>query len=259
MTSFLEKAAVSARMNVASWKERLPDPDSMVRSDPPVFLAADTVGCGVIAEVKKRSPSRGDLMGDNDPLNLPPLYAEAGAEAVSVVVEEQYFGGTPELFRQVSEKTEIPLLWKDFVVDPYQIYVAAGLGASAVLLIAGMLSDSEMIALIGIAKGKGLRPLVEVHDSIELDRALDSGADLVGVNNRDLVTLEVDISVSEKLAARIPDSVQSVSESGIRTPEDVERMAAVGYRAVLIGESLVTAEDTKGLLMEMVEAGKGRD
>ena len=258
MSSFLEKAAVSARRNVAAWKERLPDPDSMDRVEPPVFLAPDSAGCGVIAEVKMRSPSRGDLMGNKDPMHLPPLYTEAGAEAVSVVVEEQYFCGSPELFRQVSEKTDLPLLWKDFVVDPYQIHVAAGLGASAVLLIAGMLSDPEMTDLLGIARGEGLRSLVEVHNSVELDRALDAGADLIGVNNRDLVTLEVNVSVSEKLAAGIPDGVQSVSESGIRIPEDVARMAACGYRAVLVGESLVTAEDTKELLKEMVLAGKGR-
>ena len=259
MSGFLERAALSARKNVAAWKERLPDPDGMDRSVPPVFLAPDAAGCGVIAEVKKRSPSRGDLIGEKDPLCLPAAYEKAGAEAVSVVVEEQYFGGSPELFRRVSEKTGLPLLWKDFVVDPYQISVAAGLGASAVLLIAGMLSDPEITALLGIARGKGLRCLVEVHNSVELDRALNAGADLIGVNNRDLVTLEVDISVAERLAERIPADVQSVSESGIRTPEDIARMAAAGYRAVLIGESLVTADDTEGLLVEMVEAGKGRE
>ena len=143
------------------------------------------------------------------------------------------------------------------MVDPFQIRLAAGLGASAVLLIAGMLSDAEMSSFLGIARGEELRPLVEVHDLTELDRAVAAGADLIGVNNRNLVTLEVDIAVSEQLAEKLPPEVQSVSESGIRTPEDVARMAAFGYRAVLVGESLVTTGDTEGLLREMVEAGKG--
>ena len=258
MSSFLEKAAVSARANVLAWKERYPDPAGMDRNPPPVFLPPGTGGCGVIAEVKMQSPSRGDLMGENDPLCLPVRYEYAGAEAVSVVVEEQYFGGSPELFVDVVAMTDLPLLWKDFVVDPYQIQLAAGLGASAVLLIAGMLSDDEMTSYAGIARGEGLRALVEVHDENEFERALGVGADLIGVNNRNLVTLQVDIAVSEQLAEKLPPEVQSVSESGIRNPGDVARMAVLGYRAVLIGESLITAEDPEELLEEMVDAGRSR-
>jgi indole-3-glycerol phosphate synthase len=119
-----------------------------------------------------------------------------------------------------------------------------------------MLSDAEMTSYAGIARGEGLRALVEVHDENEFERALGVGADLIGVNNRNLVTLQVDIAVSEQLAERIPSEVQSVSESGIRTPEDVARMAALGFRAVLVGESLVTAKDVEGILREMVEAGR---
>lgn len=256
MSSFLEKAAISARSNVAGWKQKFPDPAAMDRVRPPVFLPPDVGDCGVIAEVKRRSPSRGDIMGQADPVTFPGYYTRGGAEAVSVVVEEQHFGGSPELFREISRHTSLPLLWKDFVVDPYQIHLAAGLGASAVLLIAGMLSDAEMTSYAGIAREEGLRAFVEVHDGAELERAVDAGADLIGVNNRNLVTLQVDIGVSEQLAARIPPEVQSVSESGIRIPEDVARMAALGYRAVLIGESLVAAEDTMELLEEMVEAGR---
>jgi indole-3-glycerol phosphate synthase len=256
MSSFLETAAVSARSNVAGWKQRFPDPAAMDRVDPPAFLRPGPGGCGVIAEVKRRSPSRGDIMGQADPAGFPEPYSRGGAEAISVVVEEQHFGGSPELFREISQRTSLPLLWKDFVIDPYQIRLAAGFGASAILLIAGMLSDAEMSAYIGIAREEGLRPLVEVHDSMELDRAVDIGADLIGVNNRNLVTLDVDISVSERLAEVFPTGIQTVSESGIRTPEDVARMTALGYRAVLIGESLVTAGDTEGLLREMVRAGR---
>jgi len=256
MISFLETAAISARSNVDQWKERFPDPAAMERIDPPVFLPSGTNSCGVIAEIKKRSPSRGDIMGQADPVSFPESYTRGGAEALSVVVESQHFGGSPELFREISRCTSLPMLWKDFVVDPYQIHLAAGLGASAILLIAGMLSDTEMASYLGIARGEGLQPLVEVHDLTELIRAVDIGADLIGVNNRNLVTLKVDIAVSEKLAEKFPTGVQGVSESGIRTPEDVARMAALGYRAVLVGESLVTAESTEELLKEMVEAGK---
>lgn len=257
MKGFLEKAAGSVRSNVDAWKARFPDPAGMHRAAPPAFLPSESEACGVIAEVKRKSPSRGDLMGDADPGLFPVLYRAGGAEAVSVVVEERHFGGSPELFSRIAERTDLPLLWKDFVVDPYQIRLAAGLGASAVLLIAGMLSDAEMASFLGTAREEGMRALVEVHDAVELDRAVQAGADLVGVNNRNLVTLEVDIEVSEVLAGRFPSQVQRVSESGIRTPEDVARMAALGYRAVLVGESLVTAEDAEGLLEEMVKAGKG--
>ena len=256
MSSFLETAAMSARSNVAAWKIRFPDPAGMDRVRPSVFLPPGPGECGVIAEVKRRSPSRGDIMGHADPVSFPELYTRGGAEAVSVVVEEQHFGGSPELFQEISHHTSLPVLWKDFVVDPFQIRLAAGLGASAVLLIAGMLSDAEMSSFLGISRGEGLRSLVEVHDLTELDRAVAAGADLIGINNRNLVTLEVDIAVSEQLAAKLPEDVQSVSESGIRTPEDVALMAAFGYRAVLIGESLVTAGNTEELLRKMVKAGK---
>jgi len=255
MTGFLEQAALSARANIGRWRQRYPDPSGMERALFPPFLP-DADSCGIIAEVKRHSPSGGDLMGARDPLELPPLYAASGAEAISVVVEEKHFGGSPELFAAVREKTTLPLLWKDFVVDPYQVRLAAALGASAVLLIAGMLSDNDLSRFLDTAGDEGLRALVEVHDARELDRAVRAGAGLIGVNNRDLVTLKVDVGVSEVLASKVPPGVQKVSESGIRTPEDVKRMAACGYRAVLVGESLVTAEDTEELLGMMVEAGK---
>ncbi len=256
MTSFLQTAAMSARSNVAAWKIRFPDPADMDRVQPPLFLPPGDVAFGVIAEVKKRSPSRGDIMGQADPAAYPESYARGGAEAVSVVVEEQHFGGSPELFQEVSQRTSLPVLWKDFVVDPFQIRLASALGASAVLLIAGMLSDTELASYAGLVREEGLRARVEVHDSKELERAVGIGADLIGVNNRDLVTLKVDTGISEKLAKRFPAGVQAVSESGIRTPEDVARMADLGFRAVLVGESLVIAEDAEGLLREMVKAGK---
>jgi indole-3-glycerol phosphate synthase len=253
---FLEKAAAAARQNVLAWKDRYGDSLALPVRERPPFLPVERGRCSIIAEVKMGSPSRGDLMGSSDPLRLPPMYTGAGAGAVSVVVEEQYFGGCPELFGKVAARTDLPLLWKDFVVDPYQVQLAASLGASAVLLIVGMLDQREMKTFLDLAARVGLRALVEVHDDEELERAVVAGADLVGVNNRNLVTLEVDISVSERMAANFSGTVQTVAESGIRTVEDVARMARAGFDAVLIGESLVTAEDPAQLLQQMVKAGK---
>jgi indole-3-glycerol phosphate synthase len=183
------------------------------------------------------------------------MYQDNGASAVSVVVEEQYFKGSPELFEKVAAISDLPLLWKDFVVDPYQVKLAASLGASAILLIVGMLDDREIGAFLDMAARAGLKALVEVHDEPELERAIACGARLVGVNNRNLVTLDVNMSVSEGMAELFPPGVQKVAESGIRTPEDVARMAASGFDAVLIGESLVTSTDPEGLLGKMVTAG----
>jgi len=195
-------------------------------------------------------------MGESDPCGLAARYQETGAEAISVVVEERYFGGSPELFQRVRDNTELPLLWKDFVVDPFQVRLAAALGASAVLLIVGLVPDDELRSLLDLAREEGLSPLVEIHSEDDLARALVAGADLVGVNNRDLVSLQVDPGVSERTASRLPKGLRAVSESGIKSPGDVGRMAGLGYRAVLVGEALVTAENPGALLKEMVKAGE---
>lgn len=256
MGDFLATAARSAAGNVEQWMARdLLALDPPRRSVPP-FLAGKGQGCGVIAEIKRKSPSRGDLMGAAEPLELLDAYASAGAEAVSVVVEEQHFGGSPELFAGVAGGCDLPLLWKDFVIDPYQIRLAAHLGASAVLLIAGLRKGRDLAGLIGLSCDLGLRPLVEVHGGEELDAALEAGADLVGVNNRDLVTLEVDLSLSEQLAPRLKGDVQGVAESGMRDPDDVRRMAELGYRAVLVGTTLVTSDEPAEAVEAMVRAGR---
>jgi indole-3-glycerol phosphate synthase len=195
-------------------------------------------------------------MGGLDPERLAKLYQEEGAEAVSVVVEERHFGGSPELFESMRKKTGLPMLWKDFVVDPYQIHLAAALGASAVLFIVGLVPDGEIRSFIKLARELGLTSLVEIHRVEELDRALSAGADIVGVNNRNLVSLEVDTSTSERIASLLPADFRTVSESGMKGPDDVRRMAGLGYRAVLVGEALVTANDPGALLREMVQAGQ---
>ncbi len=247
-TDFLPKAAFAARENVRNWLARYGSPESGEYSPKLVFLPKERPGCGVIAEVKMRSPSRGDLMGGSDPCELAARYQESGAEAISIVVEEKYFGGSPELFESVRDNTKLPLFWKDFVVDPFQIRLAAALGASAVLLIVGLVPDDELSHLIDLARGEGLSPLVEVHCEGDLARALAAGADLVGVNNRNLVSLEVDTRVSEEVLSRFPEGLRAVSESGLKSPEDVYRIAGLGYREFLVGEALVTADDPGGLL-----------
>lgn len=253
---FLNSAALAAAGNVKEWTGRYghPVPSEIWQRVP--FLPDISSGCGIIAEVKMRSPSRGDLMGGSDPERLAGFYQAAGAEAVSVVVEEKHFGGSPELFKRVREKTDLPMLWKDFVVDPYQVHLAAALGASAVLLIVGLVPDYELSSFISLARESGLAPLVEIHHEEELGRALSAGAEIVGVNNRNLVSLEVDTSTAERVASFFPDGLRTVSESGMKSPDDVGRMAGLGYRAVLVGEALVTADDPEGLLREMVEAGR---
>jgi indole-3-glycerol phosphate synthase len=254
--SFLNTALLAAVGNVKKWTERYGYPANSGIQQPAPFLPCLSGGCGIIAEVKKRSPSRGDLTGKSDPERLAGLYQAAGAEAVSVVVEERHFGGSPELFERVRQKTDLPMLWKDFVVDPYQIRLAAALGASAVLLIVGLVPDDELRSFVQLARASGLTPLVEIHSVEELDRALSAGADVVGVNNRNLVSLEVDMSTSVRVAPLFPAGLRTVSESGIKIPGNVRRMAGLGYRAVLVGEALMTAEDPESLLKEMVIAGR---
>jgi indole-3-glycerol phosphate synthase len=255
-SGFLEKAAAASAVNVRDWQNRFGTNPERGEFERPVFLPAEDDGCTVIAEIKMASPSRGDLMGDRDPLMLPAAYQSAGAGAISVVVEEQHFGGSPELFSRVRALNTLPMLWKDFVIDPYQVALASALGASGVLLIAGMLGDERLVEFLALARADDLKPLVEVHDELELERALSAGAELVGVNNRDLVSLEVDLSVSERLAILFSPEVQAVSESGMKDAATVNRMKSLGYTAVLVGEALVTAGDPAQVLGEMTRAGR---
>jgi indole-3-glycerol phosphate synthase len=211
----------------------------------------------VIAEFKRRSPSRGTLRDDLPPASAAQAYESAGAAALSVLTEPEFFGGTLDDLRQARAATTLPVLRKDFVVDPYQVWEAWIAGADAVLLIVAALSGPEMRALFDTAREAGIDALVEVHDEDELVRALEAGAVLVGVNNRDLRTLEVSLETSLALASRIPDDVVAVAESGIRTGEDVRRLRSAGFDAFLVGEHLMTAPDPgealRGLLRDGTE------
>jgi indole-3-glycerol phosphate synthase len=201
----------------------------------------------IVAEIKRRSPSRGEIRADFDPAACAKAYADSGAAALSVLTDERYFGGHLEHLRLARRSAPLPILRKDFVVDEYQIDEARVRGADAVLLIAAALPPAARVAELSRLRERalslGLDALVEVHDRGELDAALEAGADLVGVNNRDLRTFEVDLGTTERLAGAIPDGVLLVAESGIHAHRDIARLEAAGADAFLVGEALMRAAD----------------
>jgi indole-3-glycerol phosphate synthase len=196
----------------------------------------------LIAECKRRSPGAGDIRPGLDPVELTLGYERAGALALSVLTDRTYFGGSLDDLRAVRERSSLPVLRKDFTIDPLQLLEARAAGADAVLLIVRILSDDALAALHAEASGLGLDVLVEVHDEAELERAVAVGADLVGINNRDLSTFTTDLETTLRLLSDVPDDVVLVSESGIRTVADVERLGEHGVDAVLVGETLLRAE-----------------
>jgi indole-3-glycerol phosphate synthase len=206
----------------------------------------------VIAECKRRSPSKGVLRPEYDPAAIASGYAAAGAAAISVLTEPTFFDGSLDQLRAVRAAVSIPVLRKDFVVSEYQVLEATAAGADAILLIVAALAPEELRSLAAFAARCGLDALVEVHDAGELSIALDAGASVIGVNNRNLRTLTVDVTASETLISRIPKDVVSVSESGLRTSEDLLRLRHLGYRAFLIGERFMTAADPGAALRDLM-------
>jgi len=205
--------------------------------------ALSRVSVNVIAEFKRRSPSRGTIREDLSPDELAVAYEAGGAAALSVLTDQDFFGGSALDLQRARTATLLPVLRKDFVVDPYQVWEAATLGADAVLLIVAVLSDPELRSLAETAAGAGLETLVEVHDREELERAKAASSLIIGVNNRNLKTMAVDIQTSLDLAAAIPDHVVAVAESGISTGAEVRRLRAAGFDAFLVGEHLMRAPD----------------
>lgn len=205
-------------------------------------------GMSFICEVKKASPSKGLICPDFQPLNIAREYETAGADAISVLTEPEKFLGSDQYLKDISAAIKLPTLRKDFVVDEYMIYEAKLLGASAVLLICAILSAKQLEKYAETAKKLGLSALVEAHTADEVKMALDSGAEIIGVNNRDLKTFEVDISTSLRLRDMVPEDVLYVSESGIRTSKDIANLRANGTDAVLIGETLMRSADKKAAL-----------
>lgn len=209
-------------------------------------------GIRLIAETKRRSPSRGLLREPYDPVALARQYQSAGAAAVSVLTEPVYFGGAPEHLQAVRDAVVLPLLRKDFVVDEYQVWEARAWGASAVLLIVAALDDSELGDLRAAADAARLTALVEVHTEAEAERALRAGARCVGVNNRDLATFATDRATTARVAAGLPDGVLLVSESGIHARAHVDEVRRAGASAILVGEAIVTAADPAAKIRELL-------
>ncbi len=206
----------------------------------------------VIAEVKKASPSAGIIAADFNPLSQAREYARGGAQALSVLTDQKYFQGDLAYLRLIRDQVELPLLRKDFIIDELQIFESVVAGADAILLIVASLDDEKLQALYDTAKTCQLDVLVEVHDLREMDRALEIGADLIGINNRNLKTFLVDLATTEELAEEIPNDVIGVSESGIKTAEDVRRVRAAGISAVLVGETLMRAKNVPQMLSELM-------
>jgi indole-3-glycerol phosphate synthase len=207
----------------------------------------------VIAECKRRSPSRGMLCRDYDPVSIARRYVEGGAAAISVLTEPTFFDGSLTHLTAVRAAVGVPLIRKDFVVDEYQLLEARAAGADAVLLIVAALVQADLMRLQKRARELGLATLVEVHDEAELGRAIDAGALLIGVNNRNLRTLAVDVDASYRLASMMPRDVVAVSESGLQTREDLRRLSGAGYRAFLIGERFMTDPDPAAAIQSLID------
>jgi indole-3-glycerol phosphate synthase len=212
-------------------------------------------GVAVIAEVKRSSPSKGALAAIADPAALAVDYEAGGASVISVLTEQRRFGGSLADFDAVRARVSVPLLRKDFIVSSYQLWEARAHGADLILLIVAALEQEALISLLERTQSLGMTPLVEVHDEIELSRALDAGAGLVGVNARNLRTLEVDRSVFGRLSPTIPSHVVKVAESGVRGPHDLLHYAAQGADAVLVGESVVVGGHPRQAVADLVTAG----
>lgn len=205
-------------------------------------------GLSVIAEVKRASPSRGVIDADLDPIALAVEYGQGGAAAISVLTEPLYFQGSLDDLRRVSRAVDVPVLRKDFVIDPVQIWETRASGADAVLLIVAGLDDATLTELLALTHATGMEALVEVHTVDEVERARAAGARVIGVNNRDLKTFDIDLGTAERLAPLVAGVPVAVAESGIWTQAEARRMRAAGYDAVLVGESLVRAPDRGALL-----------
>ena len=218
-------------------------------------LAKPLVGdIGLIAEVKKASPSKGVICPDFDPVRIAREYEAAGASCLSVLTDEKFFQGSLDYLRAIRQAVLLPLLRKDFIIDERQILEAIEWGADAILLIVAILDDARLKRFHDLATEAGLTVLVEVHDEEELDRALAIGAPLIGVNNRNLKDFKVDLAVTERLAAKVSKDQLLVAESGIFTRADVERLKACGSRAILVGESLMRSGDIDAAVRQLVGA-----
>ncbi len=258
--SVLDEIIAGVREDVEA-RERLVSMDEIKKraaaAPPPLdaYAALRRAGVGVIAEVKRSSPSKGALAEIPDPAELAAEYEAGGARAVSVLTEGRWFGGSLDDLAAVRARIGIPVLRKDFVCSTYQVHEARAFGADLVLLIVAALEQKVLSGLLDRIESLGMTPLVEVHTEEEADRALEAGARVIGVNARNLRTLEVDRSVFERIAPGLPNSVIKIAESGVRGPLDLIKYASAGADAVLVGEGLVTQKSPRDAVAELVNAG----
>lgn len=257
MTDILQQIIARKRERLAAAKRHVPLEE--LRARMPTIIgggrfirALQHEGINIIAEIKRRSPSKGVIRANFDPVAIARNYTAAGAAAISCLTEEDFFDGSLSYLRQVRGVTALPLLRKDFIFDEYQLCEAVQAEADAVLLIAAMLDGAQLNDLLQAAVGLGLDVLVEVHDHHELEQALRCDVQLLGINNRDLRTFKTSLHTSLTLAAELPKSITLVSESGIRTGADIDRLRAAGFHAFLIGEELMRAEDEAAALRALL-------
>ena len=260
MPTVLDEIIAGVREDLAAAVSATPLPEMQRRAEQaaPALDAEVELrrpGLSLIAEVKRSSPSKGALATIPDPAALATEYEAGGASAVSVLTEGRRFGGSLEDLASVRKAVRIPLLRKDFMVEDYQIYQARAYGADIILLIAAALEQQDLGRMLSLARSLGITALVEVHDEAETARAVDAGATVVGVNARNLKTLDVDADTFERLAPLIPATSIRVAESGVRGPEDAARYAALGADAILVGEALVVGGDPQRAARDLVTAG----
>ncbi|NUT32007.1 MAG: indole-3-glycerol phosphate synthase TrpC [Hamadaea sp.] len=258
--SVLDEIIAGVREDVEARQDRVPLEEIRRRAEAApapldAYAALRRPGVGVIAEVKRSSPSKGALAEIPDPAQLAGEYAAGGARCVSVLTEGRWFGGSLDDLSAVRATIDIPVLRKDFIVSTYQVHEARAYGADLVLLIVAALDQKVLTGLLERIESLGMTALVEVHTEEEADRALEAGARVIGVNARDLRTLEVDRSVFERIAPGLPNHVVKIAESGVRGPLDLIRYASAGADAVLVGEGLVTQKSPREAVAELVNAG----
>lgn len=255
MATYLDKILEAHRSSAASDTRPTGELIERCASLPPARGFREALATGqlsVIAEVKRRSPSKGDLNPDLDPAVLAQTYERAGAACLSVLTDEEFFGGSVADLQAARAACALPVIRKDFTVSAHDVLDARLMGADCVLLIAAALTPAELSSFHQLATEVGLDALVEIHDERELEVALDAGASLIGVNQRDLVTFEVDHERAVRVGAAIPHGVTKVGESGVRDAHDAQRLRAAGFDAILVGETLVTSDDTAATLASLV-------
>ena len=253
----LDKIVTDKREEVEERQQSMPLAsleEQIARREAPLDLALALGGGHIrlIAEVKRASPSRGVLRPDFKPVELAKTYAQGGAAAISVLTDAKYFQGSTDHLAAIRKEVELPLLRKDFIIHPYQIYQSRACGADALLLIAAVLSQQQLEELLLLSHSLGLKCLVEVHNEAEVKRALLSGAEIIGINNRNLNTFAADIDTTRRLLPLIPAGRIVVSESGIKNRDDVARLKRWGVDAILVGEALVTADDVGNKMRELM-------